>query len=224
MTIFSRITDIINANINTLLERAEDPEKMIRLMIQEMEDTLVEVRSQSVRAIADRSKIEREIKRLEKTSGQEWEDKAAFALGKGREDLARSVLVVKRKSEEQATLLREEIALVNDSLARHNEDLAKLQAKIDEAKARKSSIELRMKTAKGRVRVRRALHDDRVEDALKRYGSLERRIDELEAGAEVYDMGKAKTLEQEFAELEVEADVAEDLARLKARVAAGGRG
>ena len=224
MTIFSRITDIINANINTLLERAEDPEKMIRLMIQEMEDTLVEVRSQSVRAIADRSKIEREIERLEKTSGQEWEDKAAFALGKGREDLARSVLVVKRKSEEQATLLREELALVNDSLARHNEDLDKLQAKLDEAKARKSSIELRMKTAKGRVRVRRALHDDRVEDALKRYGSLERRIDELEAGAEVYDMGKAKTLEQEFAELEVEADVAEDLARLKARVAAGGRG
>ena len=223
MTIFSRITDIINANINTLLERAEDPERMIRLMIQEMEDTLVEVRSQSVRAIADKREIERRIERLE-TNGRGWEDKAAFALGKGREDLARSMLVVKRKLEEQATLLREELALVNDSLARHNEDLAKLQAKIDEAKARKSSIELRMKTAKGHVRVRRALHDDRVEDTLNRYGSLERRIDELEAGAEVYDMGKAKTLEQEFAELEVEADVAEDLARLKARVAAGGRG
>ena len=223
MTIFSRITDIINANINALLERAEDPEKMIRLMIQEMEDTLVEVRSQSVRAIADKREIERKIERLE-TNGRGWEDKAAFALGKGREDLARSALVVKCKLEEQATLLREELALVNDSLARHNEDLAKLQAKIDEAKARKSSIELRMKTAKGRVRVKRALHDDRVEDALKRYGSLERRIDELEAGAEVYDMGKAKTLEQEFAELEVEADVAEDLARLKARVAAEARG
>ena len=222
MTIFSRITDIINANINALLERAEDPEKMIRLMIQEMEDTLVEVRSQSVRAIADKHEIECKIERLE-TNGQEWEDKAAFALGKGREDLARSVLVVKRKLEDQAALLREELTLIQDSLARHNADLVKLQAKIDEAKARKSSIELRMKTAKGRVRVRRALHDDRVEDALKRYGSLERRIDELEAGAEVYDMGKAKTLEQEFAELESEADVAEDLARLKARVAAEGR-
>ena len=218
MTIFSRITDIINANISALLERAEDPEKMIRLMIQEMEDTLVEVRSQSVRAIADRREIERKIERLD-ANGRIWEDKAAFALGKGREDLARSALLVRRKLEDEAALLREELALIEESLANHNEDLTRLQAKIDEAKARKSSIELRMTTAKGRVRVRRALHDDRVDDALNRYGSLERRIDELEAGAEVYDMGKAKTLEQEFAELEAETDIAEDLARLKARVA-----
>ena len=222
MTIFSRITDIINANISALLERAEDPEKMIRLMIQEMEDTLVEVRSQSVRAIADRREIERKIERLD-ANGRVWEDKAAFALGKGREDLARSALLVRRKLEDEAALLREELALIEESLASHNEDLTRLQAKIDEAKARKSSIELRMTTAKGRVRVRRALHDDRVDDALNRYGSLERRIDELEAGAEVYDMGKAKTLEQEFAELEAETDIAEDLARLKARVAAESR-
>ena len=223
MTIFSRITDIINANINALLERAEDPAKMIRLIIQEMEDTLVEVRSQSVRTIADKREIERKIERLE-TNGREWEDKAAFALGKGREDLAKSALLVKRKLDDQAALLRDELALIEESLMRHTEDLAKLQAKIDEAKTRKSAIELRMKTAKGRVRVRDALHDDRIDDALNRYGTLERRIDELEAGAEVYDMGKAKTLEQEFAELEAEADVAEDLAKLKARVAAGSRG
>ena len=222
MTIFSRITDIINANINALLERAEDPAKMIRLMIQEMEDTLVEVRSQSVRAIADKREIERKIERLE-TNGREWEDKAAFALGKGREDLAKSALLVKRKLDDQAALLRQELALIEESLARHSQDLAKLQAKIDEAKTRKSAIELRMKTAKGRVRVRDALHDDRIDDALNRFGSLERRIDELEAGAEVHDMGKAKTLEQEFAELEAEADVAEDLVRLKARVAAESR-
>ena len=222
MTIFSRITDIINANINALLERAEDPAKMIRLMIQEMEDTLVEVRSQSVRAIADKREIERKMERLE-TNGREWEDKAAFALAKGREDLAKSALLVKRKFDDQAALLRQELALIEESLARHNEDLAKLQAKINEAKARKSAIELRMKTAKGRVRVRDALYDDRIDDALNRFGSLERRIDELEAGAEVYDMGKAKTLEQEFAELAAEADVAEDLARLKARVAAESR-
>ena len=223
MTIFSRITDIITANINVLLERAEDPEKMLRLMIQEMEDTLVEVRSQSVRVIADKREIERKIEHRD-TKGREWEDKAAFALGKGREDLARSALVVKRKLEDQATALREELTLVEASLGRHNEDLTKLQAKLAEAKARKSSIELRMSTAKDRVRIRRTLHDDRVEGALNRYESLERRIDELEASADVYDMGKAKTLEQEFAELEAEADVAEDLERIRARVAAEHRG
>ena len=223
MTIFSRITDIINANISALLERAEDPEKMIRLMIQEMEDTLVEVRSQSVRAIADKREIERKIERLD-ASGRDWEEKAAFALGKGREDLAKSALLVRRRLQEQAGLLRDELALIEESLARHNADLTKLQAKIVEAKARKSSIELRMKTAKDRVRVKHALRDDRVEDALNRYGSLERRIDELEAGAEVFDMGKAKTLEQEFAELEAEADIAEDLARLRERVGAERRG
>lgn len=219
MTIFSRITDIINSNISALLERAEDPEKMIRLMIQEMEDTLVEVRSQSVRAIADRREIERKIERLE-SNGRVWEDKAAFALGKGREDLAKSALLVRRRLQDEATLLKEELTVIEESLARTNEDISKLQAKIDEAKARKTSTEVRMKTAKGRVRVKHALHDGRVEDALKRYGALERRIDELEAGAEVYDMGKAKTLEQEFADLEAEADVAEDLARLRERVSA----
>ena len=179
MTVFSRITDIVNANINALLERADDPEKMIRLMIQEMEDTLVEVRFQSVRAIADKREIERRIDRLE-TSGKKWEDKAAFALGKGREDLARSALVVKRKLEDQAALLREELALIEESLPRHNAISPSCRQRSTRTKVRKSSIELRMNTAKDRVRVRRALHDGRVEDALNRYGSLERRIDELE--------------------------------------------
>ncbi len=222
MTIFSRITDIINANINALLEHAEDPGKMIRLMIQEMEDTLVEVRSRAVRAIADKRELERKLQRLTRGQG-EWEDKAAFALRKNREDLARSALVVKRKLEEQARTLSEELALIDGSLSRHNEDLAKLQSKLDEARARRKSLELRMNTAKDRVLVRRTLNDGRVDEALGRYQALERRIDELEAGADVYDLGRAKTLEQEFADLEVDAEVADDLERLKDRVRAESR-
>ena len=217
MGIFSRLTDIINANINVLLERAEDPEKMIRLMIQEMEDTLVEVRSQAVRTIADKKELER---KLETLSGKQahWEEKAEFALSRAREDLARSALVVKRKLAEQADAMREELSLLEDSLARHNEDLTALQAKLEEAKARKKGLEMRMNTAKDRVKIRRTLNDGRVDEALNRYESLERRIDDLEANAEVYDLGKARTLEEEFEDLEVEAAIEDDLAKLKARV------
>ena len=217
MGIFSRLTDIINANINVLLEKAEDPEKMIRLMIQEMEDTLVEVRTAAVRSIADKKELERKLETLAAKQAH-WEEKAEFALERAREDLARSALVVKRKLVEQTDDLRRELELVEESLTRHNEDLAQLQAKLDEAKARKKTLEMRMTTARDRVKIRRTLNDGRVDEALSRYESLERRIDELEANAEVYDMGKRKTLEEEFQDLEAEAEVQDDLERLKARM------
>jgi phage shock protein A len=220
MGIFSRLTDIINANINSLLERAEDPEKMIRLMIQEMEDTLVEVRSQAVRSIAEKKDLGRKLDALN-AKQQQWDEKAEFALRKNREDLAKSALLVKRKLEEQAEMLTQERQLVEESLERHNADLTLLQAKLAEAKTRKKGLEVRMKTAQNRVKIKRTLHDGRVDDALNRYESLERRIDDLEANADVYDLGKKKTLVEEFADLEVEADIAADLERLKARVGGG---
>ena len=223
MGIFSRLTEIINANINVLLEKAEDPEKMIRLMIQEMEDTLVEVRSGAVRGIADRKEIERKVEAL--TAKQaDWEQKAELALRRSRDDLAKSALVVKRKIEEQVETLRQELVLIEDTLTRHDDDLAALQAKLDEAKMRKKALELRMKTAKDRVTIRRTLNDGRVDEALSRYESLERRIDDLEASAEVYDMGKGKSLEDEFAELETVDEIDAELARLKARVSGEARG
>ena len=128
--------------------------------------------------------------------------------------------MVKHKLEEQAAAIRSELELVAQSMAGHNNDLAQLQAKLEEAKARRKALELRMKTAQDRVKIRRTLHDGRIDDALNRYELLERRIDDLEAGAEVYDMGKGKSLDEEFAELEVEAEIAADLERLKARVGA----
>ncbi|NKC15270.1 MAG: phage shock protein PspA [Gammaproteobacteria bacterium] len=221
MGIFSRLTDIINANINSLLERAEDPEKMARLMIQEMEDTLIEVRSEAVRNIAEKRDLERRLQKLG-DAGSEWQSKAEFALSKGRDDLAKGALIARRKVNEQAQYLRGELAALEDTLARHNGDLARLQAKLEEAKARKKAFELRIRTAKERVRVKRTLHDERVDDALDRYESLERRIDELEASADVYDMGQPRTLAEEFADLEVQAEVEDELVALKARVQEAG--
>jgi phage shock protein A len=217
MGIFSRLSDIMNSNINALLDSAEDPEKMVRLMIQEMEDTLVEVRSAAVKAIADKKELGRKLERLE-ASQTEWEEKAEFALSKDREDLAKGALMAKRKLAEQAGAVQGELALIEESLTRYNEDLTNLQTKLNEAKAKKKSFEIRMNTAEKRVKMRRTLNDGRVEDALARYEVLERRIHELEADAEVFDLGKGKSLDDEFAELKAESGVEEELERMKARI------
>ncbi len=218
MTIFSRLTDIVQSNINALLDKAEDPEKMIRLMIQEMEDTLVEVRSTAVKAIADKKEIH---KRLEKLDGAalDWQEKAEYALRKDREDLAKGALIAKNKLSEQAAALRQELSGVDQAIEKYNGDLGQLQSKLDEAKGKKKGIEIRMNTAKKRVKIRQTLHDGRVDDAMERYSGLERRIDELEADAEVYDLGKTRTLDDEFSELAAESAIVDELAQMKAELA-----
>jgi len=219
MGIFSRFSDIMNANINSLLDRAEDPEKMVRMMIQEMEETLIEVRSSAVKSIADKKELIRHAERLE--AGQkEWTEKAEFAISKGREDLAKAALVARRKLEDQAAALETELSVIEDSLARYNDDLSRLQSKLDEAKTKRKSVEVRMKTAQKRVRVRQTLHDGRIDEALTRYEILERRIDELEADAESYDLGSdgARSLDEEFADLEAESGIQDELSQLKAKV------
>jgi phage shock protein A len=218
MTIFSRLSDIVHSNINTLLDKAEDPEKLLRLIIQEMEDTLVEVRSTAVKAIADKKEIQRRLDQIYGAAA-EWQDKAEFALTKGREDLAKGALIAKSKLNDQADALREELESVDDALTKYNDDLAQLQGKLEEAKAKKKGIEIRMKTAKKRVKMRRTLHDGRIDDAMERYSGLERRIDELEADAESFDLGKERTLDDEFAELVAENGVSDELERMKAKLA-----
>ena len=218
MTIFSRLTDIVQSNINSLLDKAEEPEKMIRLMIQEMEDTLVEVRSTAVKAIADKKDI---LARLEKmdVSCAEWQEKAEFALAKNREDLAKGALIAKNKISDQAAAMRNELSGIDAAIDKYNTDLSQLQAKLEEAKAKKKGIEIRMNTAQKRVKIRKTLHDGRVDDAMERYSGLERRINELEADAEVYDLGKNRSLDDEFAELAAESVVIDELAQMKADLA-----
>ena len=216
MGIFSRFADIMNANINSLLDRAEDPEKMARLMIQEMEETLIEVRSSAVAALAHLGTLNAKLKDGEK----EWAEKAEFAIAKGREDLAKGALIAKRKLADQATALEAELTVVEEALDKYNEDMGRLQNKLEEAKAKRKSIEIRMQSAEKRVKMRKTLHDGRVDEALSRFDSLERRIDGLEADAEAYDLGKdgPKTLEQEFADLEAENGIEDELAALKKKM------
>lgn len=217
MGVFSRLSDIVNSNITALLDRAEDPEKILRLIIQEMEDTLVEVRSSTARLIADQKEIRRKRADFE-TRQVKWEEKAELAVNKGRDDLAKGALAARRKAAEMVGLFEEELGQLDQSLDKANEDLAQLQAKLKEAKAKQRTLDMRQKSAKDRLRVQRQLHDGRLEDAMARFEHYEQRLDELEAEAEVFAVGQSKTLAEQFDELEAEDAVEMDLAQIKERL------
>lgn len=218
MGVFSRLTDIVNSNLNAMLDKAEDPEKIVRLIIQEMEDTLVEVRSRAARAIADKKEVDR--KRAEFIARtHEWESKAELAIAKGRDDLARGAISAKRQAHEMVGLLDKELVAIDKALEKSTEDLEKLQAKLKEAKAKQRSLELRRNTAQDSLRVNRQMYDGRIDEAMARYERYERRIDELEAAAESYVLGRPRSLEQEFRELAAEDDVNAEFEALKRRVA-----
>jgi len=221
MGVFSRLSDIVNSNLNAMLDRAEDPEKIVRLIIQEMEDTLVEVRANAARALSDAKEVGRKKEEFA-ARAREWEGKAELAIAKGRDDLARGAIAARRKAEEMICVLDKELSAINQTVEKTNEDLAKLQAKLKEARAKQRSLELRRNSASDSVRVSRQIHDGRIDEALARFERYERRIDELEAEAESWSLGRARTLEEEFAELEAEDAVNAELADLKRKVAARG--
>ncbi|MBM4204173.1 MAG: phage shock protein PspA [Gammaproteobacteria bacterium] len=219
MGIFSRMSDIINSNLNALLDKAEDPEKMVRLIIQEMEETLVEVRSTSARAIADRKDLERRRENLLADS-REWERKAEVAIAKGRDDLAKGALAEHNRAEEACVAIENELTLLANTLVKLNEDIGLLQDKIKDAKVRQNAIVLRGKAAQSRLGVRRQLADHNINDAMNRFEQYERKMDDLEGQIESYDMGK-RTLSDEIAGLETNDVLDAQLAALKARVQGG---
>ncbi|AWK85681.1 phage shock protein PspA [Azospirillum thermophilum] len=222
MSIFSRLTDIVQSNLNSLLDRAEEPEKLIRLIIQEMEDTLVEVRSSTVKIIAEKKEIERRAADLQRER-DEWDRKAEIALTRDREDLAKGALLAKSRVAEEADALAQQLVHVEEALSKANEDIGRLQAKLNDAKTREKALVARTKTAANRVRVRSTLHDERINDALARFEQVERNLDEMEGRVEAFDVGRTKSLAEEIAELEATHKVDEELAALKARIA-GRRG
>ncbi len=219
MGIFTRFSDIVNSNINAILDKAEDPEKIVRLMIQEMEDTLVEVRSAAARSIADKKDLNRKIEALEREQA-DWEDKAELAMRKGREDLAKAALVEKSRVSSAVVVLKEDYLAVDEGLAKLNEDIARLESKLEDAKARQKALLARHKTASSRLAARKKIHDYKIDDAMVRFEAYTRRIDDVEGRVEAYDLGLPKDLNHEFASLEAEESVNKELNALKERVAA----
>lgn len=218
MGIFSRMGDIINSNLNSMIEKAENPEKITRLIIQEMEDTLVEVRTSAARSIAEKKELQRKADSYE-ARAEEWAAKASLALSKDREDLARGAVSAKQQAEQMAEVVRQEIDILDETVAKADADLQKLQAKLNEAKAKHKSLMLRGETAQQRIKVRGQIQDSRVDDALVRYERMERKVDELEANVEAFDLGQGQSLEAQFAEIETEDAVEAELEALKAKMA-----
>lgn len=217
MSIFTRFTDIMNSNLNALLDKAEDPEKMVRMMILEMEETLVEVRSAAARIIADQKEAERRIKRLKGAQG-EWQKKAELALSKDRDDLAKGALMEKAKLVDTVEHLDQELKQLEEALAKYEHDIVELEKKLKEARAKKATIEARHKTAQNHLRVKKNLYDNRIDSAFQRFEKVEQRLDRIEGEAESYELGQ-KTLADEFAELETEDAINAELEALKAKVA-----
>ncbi|WP_196137401.1 phage shock protein PspA [Aliikangiella sp. G2MR2-5] len=216
MGIFSRFADIVNANINALLDKAEDPEKLIRLIVQEMEDTLVEVRTASARTIADKKDISRRIESFQ-AEAQEWERKAELAISKGREDLAKAALVERNKADDAANELQGELNKLEEELARLSAEITQLQDKLNDAKARQKALLMRHKTTSSRLKVKQTMHYS-GEDAVSRFDRFERKLDELESEVESFELGKNKSLADEIDDLEKEDEIDRQLAELKKRV------
>ena len=217
--VFSRAKDIFAANMTELLDRAEDPARMIRMIIMEMEETLVEVRATAARSIADIKEMRRSQQRLEEIEAN-WTDKAELALSKGREDLAKAALIERQKASDMAEGLAAEIGQIEEVLRGYEADIGKIQTKLREARARQNAIQHRLESAVTRARAREVLHGSRTEDAFSKFEILERRADFAEGRAEALGLTGPKSLEEEIAELKAAEKVDAELEAMKAALAA----
>ncbi|TWX55246.1 phage shock protein PspA [Colwellia hornerae] len=220
MGMFSRFTDIINANLNNMLDKAEDPEKMVKLIIQEMEETLVEVRSTAAKNIAEKKTLMRKIASLE-ASINNWQEKAALAISKGRDDLAKSALHEKQKSSVQVIALQDDLTQLDLFLSAVQEDGQRLQEKLQEAKRKQDAFVLRQESVEVRLKVRERAIVYNIDEAINKFERYQQKIDRVEAELESYDFTENKDLASQFRDLETDESIEQELANLKKQVVNG---
>jgi phage shock protein A len=220
--VFSRARDIFAANMTELLDRAEDPARMIRMIILEMEETLVDIRATAARSIADIKEMRRAAGRLDELQAN-WTAKAELALSKDREDLARQALIERQNAADMAEGLRDEMSQIEQVLRGYEADIAKLQGKLREARARQNAIAARLESAVTRAKAREVMNGSRTEDAFSRFELLERRADLAEGYADALALTGPKALEEEIADLKAAEAVDAELQAMKAALAAQSR-
>jgi phage shock protein A len=215
MGIFTRMRDIVSSNINAMLDRAEDPDKLIRLMIQEMEDTLVEIKASCAGAMAEAKKVERELAGVQERV-QAWADKARLAVDKGREDLAREALLEKRRLAQRAGALEAELEEARALVGRYQDDIMQLEDKLASVREKERMLKQRHLAARQQTRARRGVRQADSSEAMQRFERFQNRVERLEAEAELVNYGQAQQgLEGRFAELESDEEIERELAALK---------
>ena len=219
MGMFTRMSDIIQANINAILDKAEDPAKVIKLLIQEMEETLVELRSVAATNLAEKKQVQRQADKLQQQINA-WQAKAILAVEKDREDLARAALGEKHLSQQKLSALADEQNIVEESLSKLQADMGKLQDKLVEARAKQKSLIVRERSVAVRMTVKNRVHSVKIDDAIMRFEQYERRIDDLESQVDAYDLvNESQGLHAQFNQLEAESQIEQELEALRKKVA-----
>lgn len=217
MGIFSRLTDVIRSHLNAAVARVGNPQKILRLIIQDMEDTLVKVRASSVQTIAERKDLERRILQLRDTV-EEWKEKAEVAVVRGRDDLANAALQAKASNARMLDGLEKQHRILVESLARQSEDMEKLQLRLQDAKVRERTIGSLHTTARTRLKLRKKLFDYRLNNALARFEHLDSTLNQIEGKVDSYDLGQTRSLSETLGQLAIESSVNNELAELKVRL------
>ena len=217
MSVFKRFSDIVNSNVSTMLDKAENPEKLVRMIIAEMESTLFDVRTQSAKTIADKKDMQRQLNTM-KDDVALWQSRAEKALAKNREDLAKQALQEKHRVEQAIVAQEKELGELDAALLRLEQDVSKLQAKLNEALARRDALVARHDTVKSTIQTRKRIDDTAINDALYRFERFEKRMDELEAEVEAMDLGRNASLSQQIDSLGDDEALDEELEALKKKM------
>jgi phage shock protein A len=217
MGIFTRFRDIISSNINAMLDKAEDPEKLISLMIREMEDTLVEIKASCAGVMANRKKLERQMFEAH-ARAENWNKKARLAVTKGRDALAREALLEKRRYSERADSLERELLDMNGLVDQYQEDIRQLEEKLGTAREKQRALIQRHIHANRKRRAQEEIRRMESAEAIVKFEEFENRIERMEAEADLVNYGKKPALEVEFEELMVDDDIEKELQTLKSAV------
>jgi len=218
MSIFNRVNDVIQSNIAAMLDKAEDPEKLLNLMLSEMQEALNECRSTAAALLCEEKTLKRQIAQKQKDLTL-WQTKAELAVAKNRDDLAKSALVEKQRVDEQIAAKNTQLNTLKESIEKITADCERLQQKMAQAKSKQAQLIKRHDIVAAREKVNMQLHSDNVANALSRFEMIEQKVEGIEAQVDAYELtNTAQSTAEQIESLVKNEKIDAELARLKASV------